>query len=141
MRSLMRISLIAGLTLALALAAAACGGDDDSDDGGSSGGALEGANVAFLPKEIDNPYFDVAATGGQAAASELGGEFKQVGPSTASAPEQVPFINTLTSQGVEAIAVSANDPDALAPALERASQQGVQIVAYDSDVAPEARAV
>src|SRR5918996_151526 len=141
MRSLMRISLIAGLTLALALAAAACGGDDDSDDGGSSGGELEGANVAFLPKEIDNPYFDVAAAGGESAASELGGEFKQVGPSQASAPEQVPFINTLTSQGVDAIAVSANDPNALTQALKRADQSGVKIVTYDSDVAPDARAV
>src|ERR671919_3266931 len=102
MRSRTRIS-IAGLCLALALGAAACGGDDDSDDGGSSGGELEGANVAFLPKEIDNPYFDVAAAGGESAASELGGEFKQVGPSQARAPEQVPFINTLTSQGVDAI--------------------------------------
>src|ERR687891_1999529 len=141
MRSLMRISLIAGLTLALALAAAACGGDDDSDDGGSSGGELEGANVAFLPKEIDNPYFDVAAAGGGSAASELGGEFKQVGPSQASAPEQVPFINTLTSQGVDAIAVSANDPNALVQSLERAEQSDVSIVTYDSDVDPEARQV
>src|SRR5919106_590988 len=140
MKSLMRISLIAGLTLALALAAAACGGDDDSDGGGSSGGELEGANVAFLPKEIDNPYFDAAA-GGESAASELGGEFKQVGPSQASAPEQVPFINTLTSQGVDAIAVSANDPNALVQSLERAEQSDVSIVSYDSDVDPEARQV
>src|ERR671919_364061 len=125
MRSLMRISLIAGLTLALALAAAACGGDDDSDDGGSSGGELEGANVAFLPKEIDNPYFDVAAAGGEAAAQELGGEFKQVGPSTASAPEQVPFINTLTQQGVDAIAVSANDPDALSLFINQADSEEI----------------
>src|SRR5919106_6250288 len=141
MKSLMRISLIAGLTLALALAAVACGGDDDSDGGGSSGGELEGANVAFLPKEIDNPYFDVAAEGGESAASELGGEFKQVGPSQASAPEQVPFINTLTQQDVDAIAVSANDPDALVPTLERAASQDVAIVTYDSDVAPEARSL
>ena len=135
--------VIFGLILTLGLGVAACGDDDDDsgDSGGDSGGALEGANVAFLPKEIDNPYFDVAAKGGQAAASELGGEFKQVGPSTASAPEQLPFINTLASQGVDAIAVSANDPDALVPGLERASQQDVKIVSYDSDVAPDAREV
>ena len=142
-----RIGFMVILVLILAIGVAACG-DDDDDDGGteattteSGGGELEGANVAFLPKEIDNPYFDVAAAGGEAAAQELGGEFKQVGPSTASAPEQVPFINTLTQQGVDAIAVSANDPDALVPTLERAASQDVAIVTYDSDVAPDARSL
>jgi len=135
---------VVGLILALALGVAACGGDDDSASSGGGGGGGEkaqGANVAFLPKAINNPYFDVAAKGGEAAANQLGGEFKQVGPSEASAPAQVPFINTLTQQRVDAIAVSANDPNALVPALDRASKSGVKIVTYDSDVAPEARTV
>jgi rhamnose transport system substrate-binding protein len=129
--------------LAMSLAVAACGDDDDSDGGGGGGSSAEakGANIAFLPKQVDNPYFDTAAKGGEAAAKELGGEFKQVGPSEASAPAQVPFINTLTSQRVDAIAVSANDPNALNQALKRADQSDVKIVTYDSDVAPEARAL
>jgi rhamnose transport system substrate-binding protein len=133
------------LLLALTLGVAACGDDDDDGTGGGGGGGgaaqAEGANIAFLPKQVDNPYFDVAAKGGEAAAKELDGQFKQVGPSEASAPAQVPFINTLTSQGVDAIAVSANDPNALTQALKRADQAGVKIVTYDSDTAPEARAV
>jgi rhamnose transport system substrate-binding protein len=133
------------LLLALTLGVAACGDDDDDGTGGGGGGGgaaqAEGANIAFLPKQVDNPYFDVAAKGGEAAAKELDGQFKQVGPSEASAPAQVPFINTVTSQGVDAIAVSANDPNALTQALKRADQAGVKIVTYDSDTAPEARAV
>ena len=139
------MGIVTTLVLALALGAAACGDDDDDSaaggGGGGGGGEVQGANVAFLPKAINNPYFDVAAKGGEAAAKQLGGEFKQVGPSEASAPAQVPFINTLTQQRVDAMAVSANDPNALVPALDRASQAGVKIVTYDSDVAPEARAV
>jgi rhamnose transport system substrate-binding protein len=139
-----RTGTVVAVVLALAMGAAACGDDDNESTaggGGGGGGKAQGANVAFLPKAINNPYFDVAAKGGEAAAKELGGEFKQVGPSEASAPAQVPFINTLTQQRVDAIAVSANDPNALVPALERASQAGVKIVTYDSDVAPEARTV
>ncbi len=37
------------------------------------------------------------------------------------------------------IAIAGNDANAVAPALKRARQQGVMVVAYDSDVAPAAR--
>ena len=37
------------------------------------------------------------------------------------------------------IVVSANDPNALAPALKQAMSQGIKVVSYDSDVAPDAR--
>jgi len=139
-----RIWLLVGVMLALALGVAACGSDDDSSSSSSSSGSSSGAskkppNVAFLPKAVNNPYFDTAAKGGEKAASALGGKFKQVGPSEASAPAQVPFINTLTSQRVGAIAVSANDPNALVPALKRAMQSGIKVVSYDSDTAPEGR--
>jgi rhamnose transport system substrate-binding protein len=92
-------------------------------------------NVAFLPKAVNNPYFDTAATGGQKAAAELGGQFKQVGPSTATGAAQVPFIQDLTTQKVSAIAVSAADPDAIAPSLKAARQAGIKVVGYDSSPA------
>ena len=128
------------------LVLAACGGSSSS--GGSSGsgsnsggGGTSSLNIAFLPKAVNNPYFDTAANGGKSAASELKGTFKQVGPSSASASEQVTWINTLTEQHVSAIVVSANDPNALAPALKQAMSQGIKVVSYDSDVAPDARQV
>jgi len=96
-------------------------------------------NIAFLPKDIVNPYFATSAAGAQEAATELGGQFQQVGPQTANAAEQVTFIQTLTQQQVAAIVVSANDPDALAPALKDAMAQGIKVISFDSDVAPDAR--
>lgn len=133
------------LVVLLALVLASCGG------GGASGGATNSGatgssagsslNIAFLPKAINNPYFDSAATGAKSASSELKGSFKQVGPSTASASDQVTWINTLTEQHVNAIVVSANDPNALAPALKQAMSQNIKVVSYDSDVAPDARQV
>src|SRR5216683_930942 len=94
-----------------------------------------GLNVAFLPKQVNNPYFDTAATGAQKAAAELGGQFKQVGPSTATGAAQVPFIQDLTTQKVSAIAVSAADPDAIAPSLKAARSAGIKVVGYDSSPA------
>ena len=56
------------VTASLALAAAAFV---------PSASAQLALNVAFLPKAVNNPYFDTAATGAQKAAAELGGSFKQ----------------------------------------------------------------
>jgi rhamnose transport system substrate-binding protein len=92
-------------------------------------------NVAFLPKQVNNPYFDTAAQGAQKAAAELGGQFKQVGPSEATGAAQVPYIQDLTTQKVSAIAVSAADPDAIAPSLRAAKAQGIKVVGYDSSPA------
>jgi len=98
-------------------------------------GAQAALDVAYVPKQVNNSYFDVAATGGMHAAMELGGQFKQVGPSAAVAAAQVPFIEDLTSQRVGAIVVSADDPDVIAPALHAARQAGIKVVGYDSSPA------
>jgi rhamnose transport system substrate-binding protein len=99
-------------------------------------GMAQGAlNVAFLPKAVNNPYFDTAANGARKAASELGGQFKQVGPSEATGAAQVPFIQDLTTQRVSVIAVSAADPDAIAPSLRAARAAGIKVVGYDSSPA------
>ncbi len=128
-----------GFMVVLVLVLASCGGS--STGGSNSSGGGNNLNIVFLPKAINNPYFDAAAKGGKIAAGELKGSFKQVGPSTASPSEQVTWINNLTQQHVSAIAVSANDPNALAPALKQAMGQGIKVVSYDSDVAPDARQV
>src|SRR5215472_1227379 len=120
----------------MGLVLSACGGGGGGTSGG--GGNL---NIAFLPKQVNNPYFDVAASGGQEAAAELKGQFKQVGPSEATGAAQIPFIQTLTQQNVSAIVVSADDPDAIAPALKQAMQKGVKVVGYDSSPATDARNV
>jgi rhamnose transport system substrate-binding protein len=132
-------TLGAGFLVFVVLLLAACGGSTSTGAGTPSSGS--NLNIVFLPKAINNPYFDTAASGGMQAAKTLNGSFKQVGPSSASASEQVTWINTLTTQHVSAIVVSANDPNALAPALKQAMSQGIKVVSYDSDVAPDARTI
>ena len=54
------------------------------------------------------------------------------GPTTTTAEGQIEVINALIAQKVDAIAVSANDPDALVPALKRAAQRGIKVISWDS---------
>ncbi|PYE48992.1 rhamnose ABC transporter substrate-binding protein [Deinococcus yavapaiensis] len=121
--------LLAALALSLGAAALA------------QGGIQKGITIAFLPKQVNNPYFATAWKGGQAAIKEFAGIGKQVGPSDAGASSQVSYINTLLAQRQKAIVVSASDQNALVPYLKRAMQQGVKVVTYDSDVAPDGRNV
>lgn len=123
---------------------AACGSTPSGTTGStptSGTGSSSNLNIVFLPKQINNPYFDTAASGGQQASKDLNGQFKQVGPSSANAAAQVPFITTLTEQHVGAIVISGDDPNAVAPALKQAMAQGIKVVSFDADVAPDARNV
>jgi len=131
----------AGEPIGAGASASPTAGSPEAAMAASPTGGGEALDIAFLPKDVENPYFGTAAQGGQEAADELGGQFQQVGPAAADAAEQVNFIQTLTQQGVGAIVVSANDPDALSPALQAAMEEGITVVSYDSDVAAEARQV
>ncbi len=128
------------MVLAL-LALTACGGGGSTGGGGTPGASSASLNIAFLPKQVNNPYFTTAASGGQEAAKDLNGKFQQVGPSSANAAAQIPFITTLTEQHVSAIVISGDDPNAVAPALKQAMAQGIKVVSFDSDVEPDARTV
>jgi rhamnose transport system substrate-binding protein len=98
-----------------------------------------GFTIYMLPKAVSIAVFDVGRVGGEEAAAELGDTLIYGGPTEADAQQQIEFINTAAAQGVDALLISALDPDAVVPALNAASDAGVAVMAYDSDVNPEAR--
>jgi rhamnose transport system substrate-binding protein len=135
-----RASALAALALSGAMILTACG-DDDSGGSGSDGGGGDKTTVTFLPKNLGNPYFDVTARGGEAAVKEFGGTFDQVGPQEATPDAQVQYINTAAQQGVNALVISANDPDALCDSIQEARDAGTKVVTFDSDTNPDCRDV
>ncbi|MGW5591245.1 substrate-binding domain-containing protein, partial [Streptomyces sp. NPDC003857] len=151
--SIRRACVTVAAVASLALAATACGGttkNDVKDSGGGSAASAgkadpnaalkKGLTVAFLPKQVNNPYFTSADSGGKKALEELGQKYKEVGPSSATDTSgQVSYVNTLTQQQVNAMAVSAQDPGALCTALKQAMSNGIKVVTYDSDTKPECR--
>jgi rhamnose transport system substrate-binding protein len=146
-----RWAWLLALAAACAVALAACGGTTKESSGGGASATTaagqanpnaplkQGLKIAFLPKQVNNPYFTISDNGGKKAITEFNGQYKEVGPSEASASSQVSYINTLAQQRQDAIVVSANDANAIAPALKAARAQGVKVVTYDSDAAPDAR--
>lgn len=96
--------------------------------------------VAMVVKNLGNGFFDAAHQGGEEAAKALGDvELIYTGPTTPTAEGQVEIINSLIAQKVNAIVISANDPDALVPVCKKATQRGITVVSFDSGVAPAGR--
>lgn len=151
--SLKRSNRVLLLAAVLAAALTACGSTTRNDNAPAAteaqtgaaadpGASLkEGVKMAFLPKQLNNPYFDVLAGGGEAGITELKGEYKLVGPSDASASSQVSYINTLIQQQQDVIGIAANDPNAVCPSLNQARSAGIKVVSFDSDAAKECRDV
>jgi rhamnose transport system substrate-binding protein len=100
----------------------------------------ENVRIAIVVKALGIGFFEAAARGAEEAAAELGDvEIIYTGPTSTTAEGQIEVINALIAQGVDAIAISANDPDAVAPALRRAMDRGITVISWDSGVAPEGR--
>ena len=149
--------LIAALALVAMLAVAACGetkddestasSDNSNSSSQSSGGAdpnaplKEGLKTVSIPKQLGNPYEEFEHSGVDEALKELKGSNRITGPTDASASSQISIINAAVQQKPDAIIIAGNDPNAIAPALKQADQRDVKVVAMDSDVAPDARAV
>jgi rhamnose transport system substrate-binding protein len=129
------------LLLALAIAAAVAVGIAASVGTAGSSKKSAGYKVFLLPKFIGIPVFTQNGAGAKAAAKELGDTVTYNGPTEADATKQVPFIDNAVRQGYNAIIISANDPNTVAPALKRAMAKGVKVISYDGDVAPDARNV
>ena len=64
----------------------------------------------FLPKGLDNPYWDNCRKGMEAKMAELGVKAEFLGPEISNAAKQVEIFENVIARKPAAIAVSPNDP-------------------------------
>lgn len=108
--------------------------------GSTGAAAADKVKIAMVVKSLGNGFFDAAHEGGKAAAKELGDvELIYTGPTAPTAEAQIEVINSLISQKVDALVISANDKDALVPIAKRAMQRGIKVISFDSGIAPAGR--
>jgi rhamnose transport system substrate-binding protein len=137
----MRTRKLTGLIGLVAAAAVATGVAAGVGSAGSEKRSHGNHRIFLIPKFIGIPVFTLNAQGAREAGRRLGDTVTYNGPTEASAAKQVPFIDTAVRQGYDAIVISANDPNAVAPALRRAQARGLKVVTYDADAAKNARTV
>ncbi len=100
----------------------------------------ENVKIALVVKALGIGFFDAANKGAEEAAKELGDvDIIYTGPTKATAEAQIEVVNSLIAQKVNAIAISANDADALVPVLKKAMERGITVISWDSGVAKEGR--
>lgn len=108
-----------------------------SDEGASAAGSPEPGKklkIVFIPKNSGNPYFDQVSAGFEEAAKAAGCEYATVAPAKGDATSQIPIINEQIQRRVDVIVISANSPDALNVALDKAKAAGILVMTVDSDL-------
>jgi rhamnose transport system substrate-binding protein len=98
-----------------------------------------GYTIAIVTLQSGNPYFDKVDEGSQEAAAELGDNIIFQGPASMDVASQIELVDALIAQNVDAIGVSAIDPQALVPVGQKAMQAGIKFFSWDSPIAPAGR--
>ncbi len=133
--------VLTSLVVMALLGLAGCGSDGGADGdaaGGSGGGDV--IRVALLPKIKGIPYFSSCADGAREAVAELGNvELIYDGPIDGDPRKQAEMIEQWIVDGVDVICVSPNAPDVVANAMKDAQAQGIHVLTWDADSAPETR--
>lgn len=153
-----RMTIRAGLMMAVAIMVGACSSGSSPTTAPSAGGAtaapstgapsaatgksIKDCSITLIPKSTDNPYFTGVQFGANLAAKELGGKpVDFVGSPQSDVPGQIQRVQAATVSKACAIAIASLDPAALAPALKAAKDAGTAVVGYDADTQPDARSV
>ena len=96
--------------------------------------------LAWIPKSLNNPVFELGRDGCMKAAEEMSGLYEGVeveclylGSVNSDMAEQARVIEDAISQGVDAIGVSCNDPDGCVDPINAAIDAGIQVMTWDSD--------
>lgn len=102
-------------------------------------GDAEGKTYAIITKSAGNPYNEKEAEGFQEVIEAAGATCIVKHPEAATADAQVSVIQSLISQGVDAICIAANDENALQASLEEAMEAGIKVSCLDSKVNADSR--
>ncbi|MFC7062195.1 autoinducer 2 ABC transporter substrate-binding protein [Halobacillus seohaensis] len=105
------------------------GGDNTDSTEAEDSGELD---IAVVPKLVGIPYFNASETGAIEAGEELGVNVEYTGPTQADASAQVKVIEDLISKSVDVIAVAPNDPASVKPVLEKAKEEGISVMDWDT---------
>lgn len=115
--------------------------DNKKTESDGSGDASKGT-FAIVTKAAGNPFNEKVASGFEEALKAMGYSDSQIivkHPEKADADSQITMINELIAQQVSAIAIAANDMDALQPVCEQAKAAGIKVISLDSTLNADSR--
>ena len=96
--------------------------------------------IAVMPKAKGDPYFVSARAGAEDAARDLGVDLIWDGPTELEAAKQNELIENWITRRVDAIAVAVENKAGISTVLRKAHERGIQVLTWDADAEPDARA-
>ncbi len=138
MRRMRAVLLALLMVLGLAVFAAACGGDDNGDEGGSPAAKdsvemTQGTDltIAMVTHGDGGSFWSVAKKGAEDGAKAMGVELRY-SESNNDPEEQAQLIEGAVTEGVDGLAVSAPNPDAIKDAVQTAVDAGIPVITLNS---------
>jgi ribose transport system substrate-binding protein len=145
-----RLNSLIGVLVLLSMVLAACGTPTPTKapateppptptPAAAVGPAPEKLTIAWIPKALNNPVFEVGRDGAFKKAEELTAagptevEVLYVGSVASDAAEQARVVEDVIAKGVDAIGISCNDPTACEDPINKAVAAGIPVMAWDSD--------
>jgi ribose transport system substrate-binding protein len=99
----------------------------------------ERLTIAWIPKALNNPVFELGRAGALQRAAELTAagpvdvDVLVYGSVASDAVEQTRVVEDVIARGVDAIAISCNDPTACLDPINKAVEAGIPVMTWDSD--------
>ncbi|CAN5233124.1 sugar ABC transporter substrate-binding protein [soil metagenome] len=115
------------------VALVACEGDGGQETSGNGEAAAQDGGLSFAVVVHDEPagtFWGVVKNGAEQAAEELGGSVTVQG--SGEPQEQADQVEAAIAQGVDGIAVSLANPDAMRGPLQSAAEEGIPVVTLNS---------
>ena len=99
-----------------------------------NGGEAKDSYTFAVVYSVVHPFFQGTTDGAEAKAAEYGNvELIVKAPDTADASKQIQIMEDLIAMKVDGIAIGPTDSAALKPLIDKATEQGIQIVTFDTD--------
>jgi rhamnose transport system permease protein len=95
--------------------------------------------IAMMPKAKGDPYFISCRKGAEEAARQLDVELLWDGPTDLDPAKQNEVVEAWITRGVDAIAVSVENKEAISTVLKKAKDKGIKVVTWDADANKDAR--
>jgi len=105
---------------------------------------MKSIKIGLIGKSTLNPVFIAAHSGARVAAKEFGAKYgvevtiDWETPETEDPKEQARTVEKFSRSGMAGIAIACSDANILTPSINKAVDNGVQVVCFDSD-APKSR--
>ena len=123
---------------ALGIGVVACGSDDSSGGGGGSSDKNKEVTIGLITKTESNPFFVKMKEGAEAAAKENNVKLLTAsGKFDTDNASQVAAIENMTTQGAKVILDVPADSKAVVPAVKKARDAGVLVIALDTPTEPQ----